>query len=145
MYIHVHSYNANVLLLPPLPSPVHCFSPLLKFSSHKITPSSAEATLKQLQTSPSSALILLSHLSSLPPLSLTPYYHAIASTLPLLLSPSVARRVQELYLHLWTKLNVVVPRRSEFIRQKMYVHVRIYMYMLLIFSSNLCKWAHWSL
>lgn len=90
---------------------VRQFPLLLHCSSTKVTPSSAKAVLSQLQTSPSRAIILLSHLTSLPPSSLPPYCHALTSTLPLLLSSSTTRRVQDSYLALWTKLNLVTPRQ----------------------------------
>ena len=92
-------------------STVNHFSPLLRLPRSQLTPAVVETVLSQLESSPSRALVLLSHLTSLPPPSLPPYCHTLSSTLPLLLSPSVSRRVQEAYLSLWTKLNLVVPRR----------------------------------
>ncbi|CAI8032929.1 Integrator complex subunit 2, partial [Geodia barretti] len=91
---------------------VNHFLPLLRLPRSQLTPAVAETVLSQLESSPSRALVLLSHLTSLPPPALPPYCHALSSTLPLLLSPSVSRRVQEAYLSLWTKLNLVVPRRQ---------------------------------
>lgn len=91
---------------------VYHFSPLIRVSTSRLTPSVVKRVLGQLQSSPSCALSLLSHLASLPPPSLSPYCSSITSTLPLLLSHSVIRRIQETYLSLWTKLSLVTPRRS---------------------------------
>ena len=67
--------------------------------------------LQHLHSSPSRALLLLNHFSSLSPSALIPYAPALTSTLPLLLDPTVPRRIQALYLSIWTKLNTVVPRK----------------------------------
>lgn len=80
--------------------------------SKKITPQSALSVLQRVNSSPSQVVLLLTHLSSLPPSSLVPYTPCVMSSLPLLLhSPSTSRVAQGLVLTLWTKLNTIIPRR----------------------------------
>ncbi|KAL5467653.1 hypothetical protein EMCRGX_G031914 [Ephydatia muelleri] len=87
------------------------FTPIIRLSSKKINPEFAREVLANLQNSPSKALLLLTHLSTLPPIDLIPYTHALVSTLPLLLEPCVARRIQAHYLALWSRLNTVTPKK----------------------------------
>ena len=87
------------------------FTPIIKLSSKNINPEFAQEVLTNLQNSPSKALLLLTHLSTLPPIDLIPYTHVLVSTLPLLLEPCVARRIQAQYLALWSRLNTVTPKK----------------------------------
>ena len=68
--------------------------------------------LQNLHSSPSKALLFLTYLSDLPSSAIATYRHAITSTFHLLLDPpSVSRRVQALYVTIWTKINSVTPRK----------------------------------
>lgn len=70
------------------------------------------SVLQNLHSSPSKALLFLTYLSNLPSSAIVPYRHAITSTFHLLLDPpTVSRRVQALYVTIWTKINTVTPRK----------------------------------
>ena len=81
--------------------------------------------LQQLQKSPSKALLLLTHLSTLPPSSLILHCPSLTSTLPFLLTPSVPRRIQALYLRLWTKVNTVIPRKYDELTFKIGIYLQL--------------------
>lgn len=87
------------------------FIPIIRLSVKKINPEFAQEVLVNLQSSPSRAHLLLTHLSTLQPTDLIPYTQALVSTLPLLLDSCVARRIQAHYLALWSKLNTVTPKK----------------------------------
>eukprot|EP00731_Ephydatia_muelleri_P025979 Em0018g79a len=80
-------------------------------SHHKTVQQEDQSRVCPRRTLPPKPSCFSPHLSTLPPIDLIPYTHALVSTLPLLLEPCVARRIQAHYLALWSRLNTVTPKK----------------------------------
>ncbi|KAK3730826.1 hypothetical protein QZH41_009941 [Actinostola sp. cb2023] len=60
---------------------------------------------------PSMAVLVLMKLSKVEPSGLIVYTDAVVTSLPLIIKPSIPRRIQSLCCHLWSKISTIIPRK----------------------------------